>query len=198
MFMSAASPRKPATALDLLALPGDARIEVIDGGLVEKAAPSAEHGDAQLGLGGLLRTSFHRRRDGVGPPGGWWTLSEVDVELAEHDVFRPDLVGWRRERMPARPSGRPIRVRPDWICEILSPSNAKTDRVDKLRVLQRVGVPHYWIVDPERELLTVHRWTESGYVVALSAGRGEVVRAEPFDAIELRVGLLFGDEQEGP
>ena len=96
--------------------------------------------------------------------------------------------------MLTRPLGRPIRVRPDWVCEILSPSNAKTDLIAKFQVLQRCGVPHYWIVDPERELLTVHRWTDGGYLVALHAATGQVVRAEPFEAIELRVGMLFGEE----
>jgi hypothetical protein len=40
----------------------------------------------------------------------------------------------------------------------------------------------------------VHRWTEQGYLLALSAERGERVRAEPFDAIEIDLGVLFGDE----
>jgi Uma2 family endonuclease len=194
--MSAASHRKLATAVDLARLPDSARMEVIHGSLVEKAAPSAEHGEAQFGLGQILRGAFHRRGGGGGAPGGWWILGEVDVELEEHEVFRPDLVGWRRSRTEGRPLGRPIRVRPDWICEILSPSNSKNDLVTKFQVLQRCRVPHYWVVDPGNEVLTVYRWTESGYLNALQAMRGQVVRAEPFDAIELRVGALFGDEPE--
>ena len=66
----------------------------------------------------------------------------------------------------------------------------------KFRVFQRNGVPHYWLVDPEREVLTVHRWTENGYLVALQADRTQTVGAEPFDAVELRVGLHFGDDIE--
>lgn len=171
-------------------------MEVVAGALIEKAAPSGEHGDAQFGLSQLLRGAFHRRGGGGKAPGGWWILGEVDVELEEHEVFRPDLVGWRRERVAERPVGRPIRIRPDWVCEILSPSNAKNDLVTKFQVLQRCAVRHYWIVDPEREVLTVHRWTESGYLVALQATRGQSVCAEPFDAIEIRVGALFGEETE--
>ncbi len=38
------------------------------------------------------------------------------------------------------------------------------------------------------------RWSHDGYVTLLRAERGEVVRAEPFDAIELAVGTLFGDD----
>jgi hypothetical protein len=63
-------------------------------------------------------------------------------------------------------------------------------------VLHKCEVPHYSIVDPEREVLTVHRWERDGYLVALQAGRGQVVRAEPFEAMELKVGVLFGDEPD--
>jgi len=190
--MSAAS-KSLATAETLLAL-GDEPWEVIHGILVRKADPSAEHGDAQLALGSTIRTSFHRSTGGPGGPGGWWILSEVDVELQTHEIYRPDLVGWRRTRLPDRPRGRPVRVRPDWVCEILSYSNAKMDLVEKLDVYRRSEIPHYWIIDPDTETLTVHRWTADGYLIALRAARGSIVRAEPFDAIEIAVGSFFGDE----
>jgi Uma2 family endonuclease len=56
--------------------------------------------------------------------------------------------------MPERPAGRPISVRPDFICEVLSESNAATDEVDKFRVYASSGVPFYWIGDPQRRILT--------------------------------------------
>lgn len=190
--MSAAS-KSLATAEQLIAL-GDAPFEVLNGELVRKADPSAEHSDAQAGLAAAVRPPFHRRAGGPNGPGGWWILTECDTELARHEVVRPDLAGWRRDRVPERPTGRPVRIRPDWICEILSPTNATTDLVDKLDLYRRFDVPHYWIVDPVTETLTVHRLTPDGYLIALRAGREATVRAEPFEAIELRVGTLFGDE----
>ena len=45
-------------------------------------------------------------------------------------------------------------------------------------------------------MLLVHRCAKDGYVTALAAGAGETVRAEPYDAIEIRVGELFGDDPE--
>jgi Uma2 family endonuclease len=104
-------------------------------------------------------------------------------------------VGWRRSRVPERPRGRPVRIRPDWVCEVLSPSNAQNDLVTKFRTLQRCQVPYYWIVDPENRLLIVYRWQPDGYVVALTAKVGETVRAEPFDTVELPLGLLFGEDE---
>ncbi len=66
----------------------------------------------------------------------------------------------------------------------------------KLTIYHPAGVPHYWIVDPQNRTLLVYRWHPEGYVVLLGAGGDKTVRAEPFDALELRVGLLFGDEED--
>lgn len=190
-----AAPVPLATAADLARLGPDVRAEVIGGVIVEKAAPSPDHSDAQGGLIGELRPRFHRRKEGSSP-GGWWLLPEVEVELTHHDVYRPDIAGWRRDRVPERPRDRPVRQRPDWVCEILSPSNASNDLVKKLRVYHRSAIPCYWIVDPTNETLTVLRWTPDGYLAALTAGKTDRVRAEPFAEIELRVGVLFGLEEE--
>jgi Uma2 family endonuclease len=110
-------------------------------------------------------------------------------------VFRPDVVGWRRERLPALPSEIPIKVRPDWICEILS-TNKRNDLVEKKRSDRRHEVGHYWLVDPIEETLSVNRRHPDGYVEVLVADRSERVRTEPFDAIVLRVGVLFGDDDD--
>jgi Uma2 family endonuclease len=179
-----------ATAADLVGLD---RAEVMAGEVHEKAAPSAEHGDAQRALAQILGGKFHRRGGGANP-GGWWIMTEVEIELETHEVYVPDLAGWRRDTAPQRPTGRPVRIRPDWVCEILSPSTARRDQVGKQRTFHRCGVRHYWIVDPEREVLIVQRWAADGYLVVLTAAKGETVRAEPFDAVELAVGELFGDD----
>jgi Uma2 family endonuclease len=186
--------RKLSTFRDLAAL-GDASAEIIQGAIVYKAEPSAEHGDAQLALGAFLRQYFHRKGGPAGP-GGWWILTEVDVTFAAHEVYRPDISGWKRERVHERPAGRPIAIRPDFICEILSESNAATDQVDKFRMYAASGVAFYWIADPARKILTAYRLDGGGYAVALQAKQGEVVNAPPFDAIALRVGLLFGDDPD--
>jgi len=38
------------------------------------------------------------------------------------------------------------------------------------------------------------RWSHDGFINIMRAERHEVVRPEPFEAIELAVGTLFGDE----
>jgi Uma2 family endonuclease len=188
------SARRTASVQDFWAIPEAARFhEWLGGELISKAAPSGEHGDAQAGVVGAIRPSF-QRKSGSGGPGGWWIATEVEVLLESGEVVRPDVLGWRREHCPARPTGTPVTVRPDWICEVVSASNANDDTIKKLRLYHRVAVPYYWIVDPRDATLTVMRWHPDGYVTLQRAERGEVVRAEPFDAVELALGTLFGDD----
>ncbi|MBL8950007.1 MAG: Uma2 family endonuclease [Myxococcaceae bacterium] len=189
------APKRPvATLEEALARPDSERIELIRGTLVPKAAPTGEHSDAQVHLDrGLGR--FFDRKPGGRWPGGWWIRTEIDVQLGG-ELFRPDVAGWRRERCPDRPAGRPIALRPDWICEILSPSNEDTDRVDKLQSYFQAGVPHYWLANPLERVLEVYRRTELAYALVLTAKSGQKIRAEPFDAVELSVDELFWADPE--
>jgi Uma2 family endonuclease len=188
---SPATPLRTATAEDLARLPPDARVEIIDGQIVEKTAPSAEHAAAQADL--VVQLGPFRRRGGS-DAGGWWILTELEVEYDRPQVYRHDVVGFRRETTPRRPSGTPVRVRPDWVAEILSPRNASNDLVKKMRTLHQHGVPHYWVIDPESRALLVHRWTADGHLTVLAAGDGDVVRAEPFEAVEIHLDWLFEEE----
>lgn len=188
-----------ATLEDFWAIPEAERFhELIAGEIVPKAAPSGEHGDAQAGVVGAVRPPFQRSSGGRGGPGGWWIATEVEILISGGEIVRPDIAGWRRTRYPARPTGTPVKQRPDWICEVVSPSNANDDTVKKLRLYHRSEIPHYWIVDPRDATLTVMPWNPDGYVTLMRAERGEIVRPEPFEQIELAVGTLFGDDPPEP
>jgi Uma2 family endonuclease len=121
-------------------------------------------------------------------------MTEVDVYYEEHESYRHCLAAWRRERAPERPRERPIRLVPDWVCEILSPTNAANDMVRKQRILHKHRVSHYWLLDPVEGTLRVLRWTPEGYLEALGAKADETVRAEPFDAVEIPLSVVLGLE----
>lgn len=165
------------------------RHEIVGGELVQKASPSFRHGATQMRLGGVLRGFWSGEPGG---PGGWWIGSEVTIELAPHEVYQPDLAGWRSDRVSEIPDGVPVRLVPDWVCEILSPSTADRDLGHKLRTYHRAHVGHYWVIEPALQTLTVYRRQDAAYVPALSARAGEVVRAEPFDAVAIAVADIFG------
>ena len=183
---------RPASYEDLTALGEDVKAEIIDAHIVVSPSPLPEH---SLGQGAIIRYiggPFHPADDeDDGGPGGWWIFSEVDVRLDRHQVVRPDVAGWRRERMPEPWGVRPIEVAPDWICEIISPSNERHDHVVKRRLYARYGVKHYWLLDPAKRILEALRLDGKHWVEVGVYSDDDRVRIEPFDAIELRVSRLF-------
>lgn len=186
--MATAARHRPATIADYLEHPEGERLELIRGSLLPKVGTAPGHSDAQLGTGMTLGTHFQRGRGG---PGGWRFFTELAVQLGD-EVFAPDVCGYRRERMPERSRERPVRLVPDWVCEILSPSNVSRDRVEKRETYFRSGVAHYWIIDPGESTLEVFRRTDIGYALVLAAHSGQRVRAEPFDEVEIAVDELLG------
>lgn len=180
--------RKPPTYEDLVALPDGVRAEIIDGMIVTMPAPLPRHSKPQGSLRRFVGGPYDDD-DGHGGPGGWWIFLEVDIQLGA-DIVRPDLAGWRRERLP-EPDVRPIALPPDWICEILSPSNATLDRVTKKRLYARYGIRHYWIVDPDERTLEAFALEDKRWVDAGSFDESEVARIPPFEEVEIPLARLF-------
>ena len=102
----------------------------------------------------------------------------------------PDLAAWQTARLPT-PTATAFEIAPDWVCETLSPSTAARDRVLKLEVYRRESVPFLWFLDPRLQTLEVLQLDGAGYRIAGSHVGATAVRAVPFDAIELDLGLLW-------
>lgn len=182
--------RKLATYDDLLGLPEGVKAEVIRGSVHVQPAPTPRHSKVQGALRRFVGGPFDDD-DGYGGPGGWWILIEVDVRLGAHDIVRPDLSGWRRERLPEPWDVRPIELAPDWVCEVTSPSNARHDRVTKARLYAEVGVPALWLIDPMARVLEALVLDDGAWREAGRYSDGDIARIPPFTEIELDVGRLF-------
>jgi Uma2 family endonuclease len=180
--------KRLATYADLLVLPGDERGEVIGGEIVVQPSPTPAHQSTIAEIYAELRNPFQRGRGG---PGGWWLIPDVDVEFGVHDILRPDISGWRRDRVPGFPAERPVRHRPDWLCEGLSPRTALHDQGDKRAIYQSAGVPWYWLVDPLNRTLSVLRLVPDGYVVDQVAGDQGIVALPPFEAVTIDLASVF-------
>jgi Uma2 family endonuclease len=74
---------------------------------------------------------------------------------------------------------------PDWVCEVVSPSTGRLDRVRKMPIYAREQVDNLWLVDPLLRTLEVYRLEGQRWVVASTHGGTDSVRAEPFAAVEL-------------
>jgi Uma2 family endonuclease len=181
-----------ATYQDILDAPANKVAEIVDGVLHGSPRRAKPHALAASALGGELIPPFCRGRRG---PGGWFILDEPELHF-DADVVVPDLAGWRCERMPVLTTDEPyFTLAPDWICEVLSPSTAKLDRAERLPIYARSEVRHAWLVDPVLRMLEVLR-LELGRWVLLDTYHDDArVRAEPFEAFELELDVLWAGVQ---
>ena len=183
-----------ATYEDLLKVPDNNVAEIVDGELYVSPRPAAPYALATSVLGADLGGPFHQGRGG---PGGWWIVDEPELHFGE-DVLVPDLAGWRRQHMPEFPKTAFFTLAPDWVCETLSPSTERLDRARKLGVYAREGVANVWLLNPEARTLEVYRRSEDRWLLLATHGSDALVRAEPFDAIELDLLPLWGETRPTP
>ncbi len=186
--------QRPARYEDLFDLPEHVVGEILKGELHVSPRPALSHAFSSSTMGGEVQWRFQR---GGGGPGGWWIIDEPELHLGS-DILVPDLAGWRKERMPVYPKTAYTELAPDWVCEVLSPSTHRLDRILKLPIYAREGVRHVWLVDPLERYLEVFRRSEDGLwkLISQHAGQG-MIRAEPFDAVELDMGAWWpGGEEE--
>lgn len=181
---------KPATYADLLSLPEDVKAEIVAGQVITAPSPLPEHSRAADAINRVIGGAFDLNH-GRGGPGGWWIISEVDVQLSVHNIVRPDLSGWKRDRLPEPWGMRPIAVIPDWVCEVLSPSNAAYDRVTKATLYANHGVKFLWLVDPLQRVLEAFRLADGLWTRIASHDDTGIGRIPPFEDAELDLSLLF-------
>lgn len=181
-------PRRGATYDDILGLPENLVGEILHGQLHTHPRPAPKHARAYSALGFSLGGPFDR---GVGGPGGWWILDEPELHLGG-DILVPDIAGWRRERMPTLPESAWFELAPDWVCEILSPATASTDRALKMPLYAREGIPHLWLVDPDVRMLEVYRLEgDRRWLLLATLKDDDPVSQPPFDAITFPLDSLW-------
>lgn len=186
----ASTAKKQSTYDDLKALPEALRAELIGGAIVAMPSVLPRHSKAAGAVRRFIGGPYDDD-DGHGGPGGWWIFQGVDVRMGAHDVVRPDVAGWRRVRPQDHGEVRPIDVVPDWICEVLSPSNAAQDRVKKRRLYALTGVAYYWLLDPGERTLEALELHDGAWVELGAYDDSAVARIPPFADIELDVGRSF-------
>ena len=161
--------------------------ETLDGDLYTTPRPAPRHANASSVLGVQIGGPFQLGQRG---PGGWWILDEPELHLGQ-DVVVPDLAGWRKERMPALPDTAAFTLRPDWVCEVLSPSTESLVRGHKLAFYAREEIPHLWLIDPSNETLEAFVLSNARWTLVATHTGARSVRVQPFEAIELELQPLW-------
>ena len=175
---------------DLCDLPNNVVGEILKGELVASPRPAFIHARAGSSLVSKVFDSYD---DGNTGPGGWWILYEPELHFPD-DVVVPDIAGWKRERLQDPSKMKVFEVFPDWVCEVLSPSTARYDKISKFKIYAENKVPYYWIVDPLNRVLEIFALDGKTYKLALVFGKDDdVKKAPPFEELEFNLGDLWAD-----
>jgi Uma2 family endonuclease len=129
----------PYREADYVALPEEPRCELLYGRFVLMTSPSVRHQRVVLRLAKHLLDIADRT-------GSEAIIAPMDVRLADHSVVQPDIVFVSRARRGVIQSR--IHGAPDLLVEVLSPTTARRDLGEKLRLYGETGVAEYWLVDP--------------------------------------------------
>lgn len=187
------------TVKDYLEIPDDVRMELIDGVLYDRGAPTTTH---QVIIAEVFAQIYPVLRSHGGDCMSF--LSPVDVQFEESDssknMLQPDLAIVCDKRKYQNPKGR-IMGAPDMVMEVISPSSRGKDRVLKLNKYLEKGVREYWIVDPDGQEIHVYFFeggmTLSRYtfedVIPLRIFNSKVTVNFADIAMQLRERLGFGE-----
>ncbi len=147
---------RPLTYDDLLAMPDDGqRYEIIGGELLVNPPPTWGH---QLVIG----RSYELLRDYArASNGGQVTFAPFGVLLGPHDAVEPDLIFLSAKRARVPQGDNTIDYPPDLVVEVTS---RRKDRVAKMALYARAGVPEYWIADPRERSFTINHLQGKQYV----------------------------------
>lgn len=171
----------PLTVRDLEGMPDDGRrYELIDGVLFVSPAPSRRHQKIALRLYGVLEAACPAEFDVLAAP--------FAVHSGESIELQPDVLVGRDKDF----TDKDLPVAPVLAVEVLSPSTALNDLNTKKAAYERMGVPSYWVLDPDKPSMTVFeldhggRYTEIAHIVgdeSYEARRPYPVRVVPVELL---------------
>ena len=155
------------------ALPEDKRVEVFDGVVYDMARPSQIHQAVSMELSNIIFNYIK------GKKGSCQLFSApFDVKLSDHPltIVQPDImVICDKDKL----DGKRCNGAPDFIIEIVSPSNPSDDYIRKLYYYKNYGVREYWIVDRRRRVVTVKYF--EGNIVSVQCRFDAMIKVNIYD-----------------
>lgn len=138
------------TTDDIYALPDGERAELIDGHIYYMAPPSRRH---QLIAGELFTiiNTYIKSKGGSCEP--YIAPFAVFLNGDDKNYVEPDIsVICDKSKL----TDKGCTGAPDWVIEVVSPGSRRMDYYTKLFKYRMSGVREYWIVDPEKNRVTVY------------------------------------------
>ncbi|MCD7744795.1 MAG: Uma2 family endonuclease [Lachnospiraceae bacterium] len=148
--MSAQPQEKMYTIDDIEALPEGHRAELIDGVIYDMATPSRQHQRISMSLSTAINNYISSKK---GNCEVYAAPFAVYLNQDDYNYFEPDITVVCD---PSKLDDKGCQGAPDWVIEIVSPSSRSMDYIKKMFKYSTAGVREYWIVDPEKDSVTVY------------------------------------------
>jgi Uma2 family endonuclease len=172
---------------DFMRLPDDGvRRELLDGEIVVTPAPNTSHQRASRAIFRALDAFVSAR--GLGEV----FYAPFDIVLSDVDVVEPDLFVVAGDQLGII-SPRQIRGAPALVVEITSAATRRRDAREKRALYERAGVREYWLVDPARHAVVVHRRDETGTWGAVTIAAGGSLTTPLLPGLVLKAELIFAE-----
>jgi excisionase family DNA binding protein len=161
------------------------RLEILEGSLVKEPSPSVHHQRVTSALYRQLANFF----DAFDPEGELF-FAPLDVTLTTSNVLQPDIVFVSGTRKGIMRQER-IDGACDLVVEIMSPTNRRKDRLQKMEIYRKAGIPHYWLVDPEENTLEAFLLRDGSYTLVVAGGPGDKFTHPEFPGLDLDLDRIF-------
>jgi Uma2 family endonuclease len=157
--------------------------ELIDGELVMAGGPNIEHQRT-------VRRTYNYVEKIV--PGGEVFFAPTGIFLDDHNIPEPDVI-WLAPDSRYHAGSQYIMGGADLVIEVLSPGNAKYDRIRKFALYERFGIPEYWMLEPDERLAEVWVLQEGRYQRQGAYQPGDTFQSPALHGATVTVAALFED-----
>jgi Uma2 family endonuclease len=158
--------------------------ELLNGTIVKRSAPSLQHQNILRKLVFLLENYLTEKKLGV------FFFAPIDVLLDEENLVVPDLVFVRESRKNILKENH-IEGTPDLVVEILSPSTARYDRGEKMKLYKKHQISEYWIIEPKTQVLEIYVYQNGDYDLSEYAIEKGLVKSKVLQDLEFDVEQIF-------
>jgi len=181
------------TYADYLKWQIDERLELLRGYIAKMSAPNRKHQTYSGALFAQIYTYFKKY-----PCRVYHAPFDVRLPLKKRNhkneeiltVVQPDICVICDEK---KLDDKGCLGAPDWIIEIVSPSNPQTDLKDKYEIYQEAGVKEYWIVFPEYQSIQQNVLVAGRYVIKAMRTKGDVMSPSLFPDLQIDLNEIFAD-----
>jgi len=177
--------KKKYTADDYMMLEEGAPFQLINNDLVMAPAPIPEHQVISRRITIAMSNFLGDKVDD-----GFLVYSPMDVKLDEGNIFQPDVLYVAPERKEQIVKDR-VEGAPDIVIEILSPSNAYYDLVQKKDIYEKYGVREYIIFDPIADTASLYAIKDGVYYLHQKAQANELLNSLVLPGFSFDLAKIF-------